>query len=461
MPKFVNIDHDTEMLLPPNLREWVPEGHLVHFVMDAVELLDVREASVNQRGTGSEQYPPRLLLGLLVYSYATGLFSSRQIERATYENVAVRLLCADTHPDHDTLCAFRRKNGALLRRAFAEVLELAAGCGILKVGGVTVAIDGTKVLANASKHSAVSHGHAQSTLREIDTEIEQLLAKAEQADSTPLQDGLTIEGELTRRHERKARLLQAKAEMEARAHARFQAEQAEYEEKLAKREAAREAGKKPRGREPKAPDPAPGEKDQVNFTDSESRIMKTKDGFQQCYNAQAGVETDSRLIVGARVTQAPNDKEQLEPTLAAVREHLAPAHVLVDSGFVSEAVIRSVEQARPDGPAERPRVLAAVIRERHGRTVEQLEKREDPPAPPPDAPFAERLAHRTATAAGRALYRLRQQTVEPVFGIIKSVLGFRRFLMRGLAKASLEWDLVCLAYNMKRLHRLGARLQAA
>lgn len=461
MPKFVNIDHDTELLLPPNLREWVPEGHLVHFVMEAVDLLDVSEASVNQRGTGSEQYPPRLLLGLLVYCYATGLFSSRQIERASYENVAVRLLCADTHPDHDTLCAFRRKNGALLRRAFAQVLELAAGCGILKVGGVTVAIDGTKVLANASKHSAVSHGHAQTALREIESEIAQLLAKAEQADTTPLQDGLTIEGELARRHERKARLLQAKAEMEARAHARFQAEHADYEEKLAKREAAREAGKKPRGREPKAPDPAPGAQDQVNFTDKESRIMKTKDGFQQCYNAQAGVETDSRLIVGARVTQAPNDKEQLEPTLAAVREHLAPAHVLVDAGFVSEAAIRSAERADPDGKDEGPRVLAAVIRERHGRTIEQLEKREDPPPPPPDAPFTEHLAHRTATAAGRALYKLRQQTVEPVFGIIKSVLGFRRFLLRGLAKVSLEWDLVCLAYNLKRLHRLDARLQTA
>jgi Transposase DDE domain len=261
---------------------------------------------------------------------------------------------------------------------------------------------------------------------------------------------------VARRHERKARLLQAKAEMEARAHARFQAEQAAYEATLAKRETARQAGKKPRGREPKAPDPKPSDEDQVNFTDPQSRIMKTKDGFQQCYNAQAGVETTSRLIVGARLTQAPNDKQQLVPTLAAVREHLAPAHVLVDNGFVSEAAITKVEA---EGQA--PRVLAAVKRERHGRTLAQLEKREDPPAPPQEAPFAERLAHRSATAAGRALYKLRQQTVEPVFGIIKSVLGFRRFLLRGLNKASLEWDLVCLAYNLKRLHRLGARLRAA
>lgn len=456
MAKLINIDRDTELLLPPNLRDWVPTDHLVHFVMDAVDLLDVSEAVVNERGTGSAQYPPRLLLGLLVYSYATGLFSSRQIERASHENVAVRLLCADTHPDHDTLCTFRRKNGALLHRAFAQVLELAAGCGVLKVGGVTVAIDGTKVLAKASKHSAVSHGHAEKTLQSLDAEIAQLLAKAEQADAIPLQDGLSIPEEVARRQERKARLLQAKAEMEARAYARCQAEQAEHEAKLAKREAQRAAGKPPRGREPKAPDPTPGEKDQVNFTDEESRIMKTKDGFQQAYNAQAGVETGSRLIVGARVAQAPNDKKELIPTLAAVRAQLRPATVLIDRGFVSEAAIKTVETS-----AAGLTVLAAVQRESHGRTVAQLEKRDDPPAPAAAAPFAEHLRHRTATAAGRALYKLRQQTVEPVFGIIKEAMGFRRFALRGLAKVSLEWDLVCLAYNLKRLHRLGADLRTA
>jgi transposase len=453
MVRFVTIDYDTEMLLPPNLREWVPEDHLVHFIMETMDVIDVGLAPVNERGTGSAQYPPRLLLGLLVYSYATGLFSSRQIERATHENVAVRLLCANTHPDHDTLCTFRRKNAALLKRAFAQVLELAATCGVLKVGGVTVAIDGTKVLANASKHSAVSHGHAQKTLQTIDSEIAQLLAKAEQADATPLQDGLTIEGELARRHERKARLLKAKAEIEARAHARFQAEQAEHEAKLAKREAVRASGAKPRGCEPQAPDPAPEAKDQVNLTDEESRIMPTKDGFQQAYNAQAGVETTSRLIVGARISQATNDKEQLTPTLAAVCTHLTPARILVDNGFFSKAAIQQAE-ANTLGLI----VLAALGREPHGRTVAQLEKRDDPPAPDIDAPLAEHLAHRTATAAGRALYKLRQQTVEPVIGIIKAAMGFRSFRLRGLAKVTLEWDLVCLAYNLKRLHRLGAAL---
>ncbi|WP_043585855.1 transposase [Geminisphaera colitermitum] len=458
MAKFINIDRDTEMLLPPNLREWVPADHLVHFVMDAMELIDVSEASVNERGTGSAQYPPRLLLGLLVYSYATGMFSSRQIERATYENVAVRLLCADTHPDHDTLCVFRRKNGALLHRAFAQVLELAAGCGILKVGGITVAIDGTKVLANASKHTALSHGHVEKTLRVIDGEIAQLLAKAEQADATPLQDGLTIEGEVARRQERKAKLLQAKAEMEARAYARFQAGQADYEAKQARRAAQAAKGKPPKGRPPKQPDPAPRAEDQVNLTDADSRIMPTQGGFQQAFNAQAGADVASRLIVGKRVSQATNDKLELVADLAEVRRHVDPGVVLVDSGFAGEAAVTAVE-VDEQGRRTALTVHCAMQREPHGRTVAQLEKRDDPPEPGPQAGFAERMRHRTATAAGRALYKLRQQTIEPIFGIIKQAMGLRRFSLRGQAKVSLEWDLVCLAYNLKRLHRLRANLR--
>jgi transposase len=460
MPKFVNIDRDTPLLLPPDLRDWVPAEHLVHFVIDAMAAIDLSSAPVNERGTGSEQYPPGLLLGLLVYSYATGVFSSRQIERTTYENVAVRLLCADTHPDHDTLCTFRRNNGPLLNHAFAQVLELAARCGVLKVGNVTVAIDGTKILANASKHSAVSYAHAGQTMQTLELEIAELLAKVDQADAAPLQDGLTIPAEVQRRRQRQAQLARARAEMEARAYARCQAERAEHTAQLAAREAARAAGKKPRGPEPQPPDPTPAAKDQVNFTDQESRIMKTKDGFQQSYNAQAGVETASMLIVGARVSQAPNDKKELLPNLAAVQAHLAPATVLIDSGFVSEAAVLAAERDAT-GQATGLTVLAALQREPHGRTVAQLEQRADPAAPSEGAPFAERMRHRTATAAGQALYKLRQQTVEPVFGIIKAVLGFRRFSLRGLAKVSLEWDLVTLAYNLKRLHRLGATLRAA
>ena len=204
--RFVIIDRDTPLLLPPDLRDWVPSSHLVHFVIDAMDAIDTRSCRVNPRGTGSAQYPPSVLLSLLVYSYATGVFPSRQIERSTHENVAVRLLCADTHPDHDTVCTFRRENAALLKSVFAQILEMAARCQVLKVGNITLAIDGTKVLANASKHAAVSYAHAEKTMQLLDQEIEQLLAKAEDTDAVPLQDGLSIPDEVQRRQQRKALL---------------------------------------------------------------------------------------------------------------------------------------------------------------------------------------------------------------------------------------------------------------
>lgn len=459
--RFVNIDHDTPLLLPPDLRDWVAPDHLVHFIMDAVGQLAVSSARVNERGTGDAQYPPAMMLGLLIYSYASGVFSSRPIERATYENVAVRLLCADTHPDHDTLCTFRRQNGPLLRAGFAQVLELAARCGVLKVGGITVAIDGSKVLANASKHAAVSYERAGTQLRELDLEIAQLLAKAEQADAVPLEDGLSLPVEVQRRQERKALLAKARAEMEARAYAHAQSEQAPYASQVAARAAKRAAGKKPRGKEPEPPSETPAPKDQYNFTDPESRIMPLRGGFEQSYNAQAAVEVESRLIVGQRVAHAPNDKEQLEATFGAIVPAAGPVReVLIDSGFVSEAAVRAVEtdaQGQPSGVL----VLAAMKRVRHGRSVAQLEKKEDPPAPGAGAGFGEVMAHRVATRHGQARYKLRQQTVEPVFGIIKEALGFRRFSLRGESPAALEWTLVTLAYNLKRLYHTGTTLRLA
>jgi len=248
--RFVRVDHDTVLLLSPDMRQWVPKDHLVHFIRDGVEELEVRAGRVNQRGTGDEQYPPAMMLGLLVYCYASGVFSSGVIERMTYENVALRVLCVDTHPDHDTICAFRRNNGKLLAEGFAQVLEMAVRCGLLKVGAVRVTIEGTKILANASKHAAVSYERAGEQMRELDEEIAALLAKAEDADSRPLEDGLRIPDEICRRQERRAELAAARAEMEARGYARAQAERAEYEGKLAGREAMKAEGKKPRGKEP-------------------------------------------------------------------------------------------------------------------------------------------------------------------------------------------------------------------
>jgi transposase len=454
--RFVSVDRDTPLLLPPDLRDWVPADHLAHFVIDAVEALDLREVRVNTRGTGSEQYPPTMLLSLLVYSYATGTFGSRRIEQTTYDNVAVRLITGDTHPDNATICAFRAANKALVTESFVKVLQLAQELKLAKFGQVTVSIDGTKIAANASKHAAVSYARAGEQLAQLELEVAQLMAKAEQADATPLQDGLTIPEEIARRQERKAAITKARTEIEARARARYAAEMAEHEGKMAARQAQDAEGKKPRGRPPEAPTPEPKPTDQYTFTDPESRIMKDGTGFEQCYNAQAAVEVESRLIVGERVSQAPNDKQELVPTCAAILAAVGPViAVLVDNGFYSEAAVRQTEQTA-DGGTTDTTVYAALDKTSHHRTVADLEKKSDPPAPSAGASVSEVMRHRLQSAAGKALYKLRQQTVEPVFGIIKSVLGFRQFLLRGTAKVSTEWTLVCLAYNFKRLHRLGA-----
>ncbi len=307
---------------------------------------------------------------------------------------------------------------------------------VLQVGDITVAIDGTKILANASKHSAVSYGHAVKQMQLAEEQITQLLQKAEDADSTPLQDGLTIPEEIKRREDRLAKLREAKQAMEARAKQRLE-EQAVYQEKLAARQAKEQStGKKPPGKAPTPPKEGLRDKDQYNYTDPESRIMKVRGGNEQSYNAQAAVEVTTMLIVGAHVTDQANDKQQLVPTLAVV-SHVIPqvANVLVDSGYYSDSAVQTVQSA-----VQSVTVYAAMKRQSHGRSIAQLEVREDPPPPLPDAPVAERMAHRLDTAAGKQLYGLRKQTVEPVFGIIKEAIGFRRFLLRGQEKVSLEWS---------------------
>ena len=329
----------------------------------------------------------------------------------------------------------------------------------MKFGQLTVAADGTKILAHASKHSAVSYARAGEQIALLETEVQQLLAKAEQADATPLQDGLTIPAEITRRQERRAALAQARAEIQARAQARYAVPLAEHEARLAARAARQERGEKVGGQPPPAPTPGPAPKDQYNFTDPESRIMKAGNGqhFEQSYNAQAVVEVESRLIVGQRVSQAPNDQQELAPTLASIpAEAGSVALVLVDSGFFSEKAVTRIERTEDDGTPTGTTVYAAVEKTGHHRSVSDLEKKPEPEAPASDARVTEVMRHRLRTTAGKAIYKLRQQTVEPVFGIIKSVLGFRQFRLRGRAKVALEWTLVCVAYNLKRLHRLSA-----
>ena len=452
---FVNIDRATPMLLPPDIRDWIPQNHIAHFILETLEVIPESAGHINWRGSGSEQFPPRMMLGVLIYSYVTGRFSSREIERATYSDVAMRFLSADTHPDHDTICTFRRQNEALFKIAFVSVLETAGEMGHLKKVG-NVSLDGTKVMANASKHSAVSYGHAGRSVAELELEVGELIQKAERADSAPLDDGLDIPAEIERRQKRLEALHKARAVIEERARERAAKERPEYERKVQAREARKAAGRRV-GRAPKPPQETPASKDQYNFTDPESRIMKAGTGghFEQTYNAQSVVDAEgSMLILGTYVCDAPNDKEQLVPGVGSVEPAIRQvAAVLVDNGFYSEEAVAQIEQPREEGcPA--PVVYAALKRQSHHRTLAELAGRPEPEPLEEGAGIKERMEHRLATAAGRELYKLRKQTVEPVFGIIKEVMGFRRFSLRGKAKANLEWLLVSASYNVKRLHRM-------
>jgi len=373
------------------------------------------------------------------------------------------MITGDTHPDHDTICTFRRENRALLSEGFVKVLQMAQELRVAQFGQMTISVDGSKVAANASKHAAVSYQRAGEMMAQLDLEVEQLLAKAERADATPLEEGLTIPDEIVRRQERKAALAKARAEIEARAQARYAAELAEHEKKLAERQARQDRGEKVRGKAPQAPSPEPKPKEQYNFTDPESRIMKAGSGehFEQCYNAQAAVAVDSRLIVGQRVSQAPNDKQELVPNVGAVAPALGSvAAVLTDSGFFSEAAVRQIEHTA-EGTPSGTTVYAPLDKTSHHRSVEDLEPKSEPEAPAAGASVSEVMRYRLKSKAGKALYKLRQQTVEPVFGIIKAVLGFRQFLLRGVKKVGLEWELVCLAYNFRRLHTLGMGIKLA
>jgi transposase len=341
MSNFREFDRETGFLLPPSLDDWLPEQHLARFVVEVIEGLDLSAMVKSYRGTGSAGYHPALLLGLLVYGYATGVFSSRKLERATYDSVAFRFIAANDHPDHDTIATFRRRFLKDIEALFVHVLELAREMGLLKLG--TVALDGTKIHANASRHSALSYEHATKIEAQLKAEVAELLARAEAADQADVVDGLSIPQELARREERLAKLAEARAKLEARAKERFEQEMAEHRAKLAAREQkAQASGKKPGGRPPVPPVEGPQPKDQINLTDEESRIMPVAGGgFDQCYNAQAVVATESLLVIAADVVQAPNDKQQIAPMLekiAALSEQLGqPETLLADNGYFSEA----------------------------------------------------------------------------------------------------------------------------
>jgi transposase len=447
---FIEANHRAIYLLPPSLDDWLPEGHLARFTVDVVGMLDLQEIVKAYRGNGLAAYPPHIMVALLFYGYATGVFSSRKLERGTYDSVALRYIAAGTHPDHDTIATFRRKFLPQIGALFEQLLHVAAAMNVLRIG--SVCIDGTKVQANASKHKALSYAHACKIEKQLQDEVKRLLEAAEQADAADLPDECSLPEELAMRENRLAAIAKAKKEMERRAAEREEAERREYEAKKAKRaELEQKTGRKPRGKDPKPPATSgPGPKDQVNLTDEESRIMPVcGGGFEQSYNAQAGVDTESRLIVSQSVTQHCNDKKELVPALeklVQLPEDLGCIQQLIaDSGFFSEANIQACESASVDA-------YIAVGREKHHPDV--FERFSEPAPLCSDADPGTKMRHKLRTVAGRAVYALRKQVVEPVFGIIKSVLGFRQLSLRGLDGAQGEWSLVCTAYNLKRLHKL-------
>ncbi len=434
--RLVNVDRNTPMLLPVDLRQWVPEDDLVHFVIEAVDSMHLPSMGINRRGTGSEQYPPRMMLALLIYCYANGTFSSRRIERATYRDVGVRYLSGDTHPDHDTICSFRRQNAAVVKEAFVEVLRLASEMKLLKVG--VVSVDGTHIRANASKHKNVRYDRAGQLERQLREDVVELLRQAENQDRQDEVDGQKLPEEIARRERLREKMLEARRRLERRAEAEGDSEDRE------------EGGPKGGGRgEAKKPEA----RKQINLTDADSQLMRKSkySSYQQVYNAQAVVDADgSQLVLGTDVLQTPSDANELERAIAEVPEKIGTVEtVLADGGYVNAAVIERIEKrgieayvAISDEEQNVRRYDYRPPKERKHKTVKN--------------PRLVKMREKLQTEEGRHIYAKRARTVEPVFGIIKAPMGFRQFLLRGVEKVRIEWDLVCLAYNMKRLYNLQA-----
>lgn len=444
-PNFIEIDRDTPYLFPPSLQDWLPEKHLARFVVEIVEHLDLSELKKSYAGRGSRPYNPEMLVALLFYGYATGVFSSRELERRTYDSVAFRYIAANNYPDHDTIAEFRRRFLPHLKRIFLEILRIAKQMEVLKLGKVS--IDGTKIKANASKHQALSYGHACKLEQQLEAEVAELLAHAETADQANLPDGMDLPTELALREKRLTAIKAAKVEIERRAAERHTQEQEEYEHKVAERTRKEEAtGKKLGGKKPQAPIAGPREQDQVNLTDSESRIMPSGSGFDQAYNAQAAVDVETMLIMSTHVTQATNDKKELAPAVANLQQlpvELGSVNgILADTGYYSEANVLLCDD-------EKITPYISAKREHHHQPL--MSRFTEPPPLPEGAGPVEAMKHRLKTLVGKAVYATRKCTVEPVFGIIKSVLGFRQFSLRGLEAVAGEWDLVCTAFNIKRL----------
>lgn len=446
MSHFQPIRRDMDFLLPPSINDWLPEQHLARFVVEIVEQLDLTRMERAYRGSGSAPFHPALLLSILVYGYATGVFSSRKLERATYDSVAFRYVAANTHPDHDTLNAFRKRFLKDIEALMVQVLLIARTMGVLKLGHI--ALDGTKIHANASRHSALSYGHIKKLERQLAEEVARLMTLAEAADNATIPDGMDLPAEIARREDRLKVMASARAALEARAQERFEREQANHQTKLDQRAAkVRDSGKPARGKPPAPPVAGALDRDQINLTDEQSRIMKVASGgFEQCYNGQIAVDMDSLLIVKTQTVQAGNDKQQVVPMLNQLKtlptDLGRPLALVADTGYYSEANVTACGMH-----AITP--LIAMGRDKHH--TDPLDRFAEPAPLPEGATAVQTMRHALKTPQGRGIYARRKCTVEPVIGIIKSVLGFRQFLLRGLKDVNGELNLVAMAWNLKRM----------
>jgi transposase len=452
------------LLFPPSLHEWLPEGHLARFLLDVVSALDlsaIYKSYQDKDGRGQAAYAPEMMVRLLLYGYARGVYSSRKIQTRTFEDVAFRYLSGDQHPDHSTIAEFRTRHLEALSGLFTQALLLCSEAGLVKLGHVS--IDGTKIKANASKHKAMSYKHMNETEARLKQEIDALLAAAEKTDADEDaqygkdRHGDELPAELQRRESRLKKIGEAKTALEQEAREKAAQQRAEVEQKLAEREEEeKRTGKKKGGRKPEPPDPdraKPADTAQRNFTDPESRIMPdgaNKGSFVQAYNAQIAVDSASQVIVAAEVTQETNDKQQLLPMIARIAANLdrKPEKVSADTGYFSEANVTDESVKGVD-------LYVATGRDKHGT----VEASSDPP--PTGASPKEAMRQKLRTEAGRAAYKMRKAIVEPVFGQIKEQRGFRGFSLRGKENVSREWQMVCAVSNLLKLFRAGCVLEMA
>lgn len=449
--KFRTADYEETLKQTISLSEALPPQHLARFLVDIISQLDLSKIYGRYAASGGEAIAPEILLGLLFYGYMTGVFSSRKIEKGTYENIPMRYIAGGQHPDHDTIANFRKTFLAEIQELFVQLLLLAQAAGVFQLGNIS--LDGSKLHADASKSHAVSYKRLVEIENKLRQEVNELFTMGEAADQgeVKLPKGLDVADEIAIRQEQLTNLAKAKAVLEERAKVRYEAEKAEYEAKLKEREAKAKKNKRgPRGRSPKPPqNEGPGDKDQYNFTDPDSRVMKncTNQGMEQHYNVQVATDQASMLIVACGLSNHPNDKKEALPTLDAIPPEIGtPDAAALDNGYFSEANIMGCQQ-RGITP------YIATGREPHHKDWRSFFA--DLPQPPgEDASPKEKMAYQLQTKIGKEIYRLRKCTVEPVIGIIKEILGFRQFSLRGLKAVAGEWALVCLAFNLKRMYTL-------